>query len=424
MRHFFIYNELLLTIAIIYSIIYLNGLIITEEFHIMDMHYKELNRSMIFGWLLIVSILFVTYTIEVFTGYFDVPYLVVFLAVTVIPAVAALLLYLRKPDMKQLCYFVVCGYSVMYTFVMITGQTPMVWTYILPMLSLLVLYHKPKLILVTGGATLIVNLISIIYRWLHDGANNFETTEEIEIQLVMVSLSFIGSYIAARIYDGITKQNEEYLDKLNQQNEQIQNMTTQTITTIVNALDAKDSYSEGHSRRVAVYSAQIAEKLGFSKDDVRNIHIIALLHDIGKIGVPDSVLNKPGRLTDEEYNQMKQHAVVGSEILKDIDLITGIDIGTKYHHERYDGRGYPEGLKGEDIPYIARIIAVADAYDAMTSNRVYRKHLSYDQVMSELVKGEGTQFDPAIAKAMEDLLKEGKLANISPDMEIVTEDEA
>lgn len=384
----------------------------------MDTHVKKLNRSMIIGWLIIVGILFAAYIIEVVKGGRDLPYLLLFLALTVIPAVVALVLYLRKPDWKGLCYFVVIGYFVMYVYVLATGKSLMVCTYILPMLSLLVLYHKPKLILCTGGAALIANIATIGKFYNPDYNNGQGNSDEIEIQIGLITLSFVGSFLAARIYDHITEKNEEYLEKLNQQNKQIQDMTVQTITTVANALDAKDSYSEGHSKRVALYSAMLAEKLGLSENDVRNVRIIALLHDIGKIGVPDSVLKKPGRLTDEEFSLMRQHAAIGSEILKDIDMVTGISIGAKFHHERYDGKGYPDGLKGEEIPFIARIIAVADSYDAMTSNRVYRHHLTYEQVLSELEKGEGTQFDPVIAKAMEELMKEGAVANISPDMAV------
>lgn len=395
----------------------------------MDQHMKKLNRSMIFGWLLIVAVLFVTYTLEVFKGERTFPYLVVFLFITVVPAIIGLYLYLNNPSRKGLCYFVVWGYFIMYTFVMMTGKSVIVCVYILPMLSLMVLYHKPSLILSTGIASLIVNLISVAYRF-HTGFFTLTNSDQAEIEIAMIILCYGGSYIATRLYDEITKQNDEYVhilnnkndqlneknDLLNQQNEQIESLSMQTISIIVNTLDAKDSYSEGHSRRVAEYSTKIAERLGFSKEEVHNIRIVALLHDIGKIGVPDSVLKKPGKLTDEEFALMKQHTIVGSDILKDIDMIPGVDIGTRYHHERYDGRGYPEGLKGEEIPYIARIIAVADSFDAMTSNRVYRKHLTYEQVLSELKKGEGTQFDPEIAKVMEQLILDGAVRDMSPDM--------
>lgn len=370
---------------------------------------------MITGWLIIVGVLFVTYTIEVFKGLRTIPYLVVFLLLTVAPAIVGLVLYLKKPDRKQLCYVIVWGYFIMYLFVLVTGKSSMVSTYILPMLSLMVLYHKPNLILSTGIASLVANIASIIYRF-RTGALTMETSDQAEIQVALIILCFGGSYVAARLYNEITRQNERYLKMLNEKNEQIQEMTMQTITTVANALDAKDKYSEGHSRRVAIYAAQLAEKLGLTEDEVMNIRIIALLHDIGKIGVPDSVLKKAGRLDKDEFALMKQHTVVGSEILKDINMIPGIDIGTRYHHERYDGTGYPEGLKGENIPYVARIIAVADSYDAMTSNRVYRDHLTNEQVMSELKKGEGTQFDPVIVKLMEQLLNDGVIKNLSPDM--------
>ncbi|MCH5201244.1 MAG: HD-GYP domain-containing protein [Oscillospiraceae bacterium] len=384
----------------------------------MDKHLKRLNRSMVIGWLLISVVLAITYGIEVLKGTRTPLYLLTFVVITALPSLIALAVYLKKPDVSWLCYYVVFGYSILYIFVLLTGRNVLVSMYILPILSLLVPYHKPKLVLGMGIAALIAVALTIPRFYdptYNDGKGN---TDVLEMEVGVILLSFVASFFAARIYNDITKQNQRYLEKLNEQNEKIQNMTVQTITTVANALDAKDSYSEGHSRRVAVYAAQIAEKLGFSKEDVRNVRIIALLHDIGKIGVPDSVLNKPGRLTDEEFELMKQHSVIGSEILKDIDMITGISIGARSHHERYDGKGYPEGLKGEDIPYIARIIAVADSYDAMTSNRVYRKHLTYEQVMSELEKGEGTQFDPDIAKAMEALIKDGVIANISPDMEI------
>ena len=382
----------------------------------MDTHVKKLNRDMIMGWLVIVGVLLISYTAEVFKHERTASYLMTFLTLTVLPAIGGLVLYLKKPDRKGLCYFIVWGYFVMYMFVMMTCKSNIVSVYILPMLSLMVLYHKPGLILSTGIASLIVNLIYVL-NGFRTGYFTLKNSDQAEIQIGMIILCFGGSFIATRLYNEITKQNETYVRILNEKNVQIQDMTMQTITTIANALDAKDTYSEGHSRRVAEYSAQLAEKLGLSEDEIRNLRIIALLHDIGKIGIPDSVLKKPGRLTDEEFALMQQHTIVGSDILKDIASIPDIDIGTRYHHERYDGKGYPEGLKGEEIPLVARIIAVADSYDAMTSTRVYRKHLTYEQVMAELEKGEGTQFDPVIAQTMEQLIKDGIINALSSDAE-------
>ncbi|MCI8372661.1 MAG: diguanylate cyclase [Lachnospiraceae bacterium] len=178
----------------------------------------------------------------------------------------------------------------------------------------------------------------------------------------------------------------------------------QSIMAIANTIDAKDAYTKGHSERVAEYSAVIAKEMGWSEEEVQLLYNIALLHDIGKIGIPDSILNKPGRLTDDEFSIIKQHTVTGGEILKDIHSMQNAFIAARYHHERYDGRGYPNGLKGEEIPIYARVIAVADAYDAMTSNRVYRKKLSNKVVIDELKKGLGTQFDPKIGGIFVDIL--------------------
>ena len=143
--------------------------------------------------------------------------------------------------------------------------------------------------------------------------------------------------------------------------------------------------------------------------EISNLKKAAQLHDIGKIGVPDSVLNKVGRLTDEEYAQMKSHVDRGAEILKDFTLVEHVGDGTRYHHERYDGKGYPKGLKGEDIPLYGRIIGVADAFDAMTSNRVYRNHMDTDYVLNEMERGRGTQFDPNVLDAFFRLIDSNKI---------------
>ncbi|MBR4528654.1 MAG: HD domain-containing protein [Lachnospiraceae bacterium] len=177
------------------------------------------------------------------------------------------------------------------------------------------------------------------------------------------------------------------------------NMANETVMAIAKAVDAKDVRTHQHSMRVAEYSALIAEEMGCYKGwkkrrEISNLRKAAQLHDIGKIGVPDRVLNKVGRLTDEEYMLMKSHVDRGAEILKDFTLVEHVEEGARYHHERYDGRGYPRGLKGTEIPLIGRIIGVADAFDAMTSNRVYRNHMDTDYVMNEMKRGRGTQFDP------------------------------
>ena len=181
----------------------------------------------------------------------------------------------------------------------------------------------------------------------------------------------------------------------------------QTTEALARAIDAKDKYTRGHSTRVAAYSRKIAKAAGLSDRECDKVYFAALLHDIGKIGIKGEIITKPGRLTDEEYRQMTEHAVLGSGILASIKQAPYLSDAARYHHERYDGRGYPDGLRGEEIPQIARIIAVADSYDAMTSARGYNDPLEIEAAKEELRKGSGTQFDPDYAELMIRLLDEG-----------------
>ncbi|MCR4991110.1 MAG: HD-GYP domain-containing protein [Lachnospiraceae bacterium] len=192
--------------------------------------------------------------------------------------------------------------------------------------------------------------------------------------------------------------------KKEEEQKNVHRLFEQTAVALVNAIDAKDKYTHGHSSRVAEYSRRIAEFSGMSKEECDEIYYVALLHDVGKIGIPENIINKEGKLTDEEYNVIKQHPVLGAQILHSITEYPRLSIGAYYHHERYDGKGYPTRLKGEDIPKIARIISVADAYDAMTSKRSYREAIPQQTVREEIVKGMGTQFDPEYAKIMQHLI--------------------
>ncbi len=194
-------------------------------------------------------------------------------------------------------------------------------------------------------------------------------------------------------------------------------MFGETTEALANAIDAKDTYTRGHSARVALLSRLIAGEAGFSETDCDQIYYAALLHDVGKIGVPDGILSKVGALTDQEFEKMKQHTVLGNQILSSIRHFPELSIGAHYHHERFDGRGYPDGLSGGEIPEMARIIAVADAYDAMTSRRSYRDPLDLDKVRRELGGGRGTQFDPVYAEIMlrlmdSELVKEIERTNV------------
>ena len=187
------------------------------------------------------------------------------------------------------------------------------------------------------------------------------------------------------------------VDKKAEENEKI---FIHVVKSLAEAIDAKDTYTNGHSSRVAEYSRAIAKNAGFTEHDQSEIYMMGLLHDVGKIGVPDEVINKPGKLTDAEFELIKQHPVIGGRILKSITERPKLATGARWHHERYGGGGYPDGLTGEDIPEEARIIAVADAYDAMTSRRSYRDVLPQEKVRDEIERGIGTQFDPNFATIM------------------------
>ena len=231
------------------------------------------------------------------------------------------------------------------------------------------------------------------------------------ISMMIFGLIMLFIHIKRNIKNEIKtiEENKIYLEKeVDRKTKEIRKLLVQSMNTLSNAVDAKDYYTNGHSIRVAEYSRLLAQRLGLSKERQEEIYYAGLLHDIGKIRVPDSIIKKEGKLTDEEYEYIKLHPVSGYHILKEISASSDIAIGAKYHHERYDGKGYPNGLEGENIPEIARILSVADAYDAMSSNRCYRKALPQDVVRAEIVKGRGTQFDPYIADIMLDIIDEDK----------------
>ncbi|WP_243001546.1 HD domain-containing phosphohydrolase [Dorea longicatena] len=178
---------------------------------------------------------------------------------------------------------------------------------------------------------------------------------------------------------------------------QLEKVSLQMIQTLSTTIEAKDEYARGHSHRVAEYAALIAGELGWSSEEIMNLKYAAHLHDIGKIGIPDMLLNKPARLTPEEYSVIKEHTVIGAEILKNISLIPHVAEVARSHHEHYDGTGYPDGLAGEDIPLSARIVAIADSYDAMNSRRIYRNALPPEKIFEEIENNRGIQFDPELA---------------------------
>lgn len=182
---------------------------------------------------------------------------------------------------------------------------------------------------------------------------------------------------------------------------------TQTMKTFAGMIDAKDPYTKGHSARVSAYAQEIGKRMGMSKEEIRNLGYIGLMHDCGKIGVPDNVLTKPTKLEPEERKIIEEHTTRGGYVLENFTAIDGIRDGALYHHERYDGKGYPKGLKGSDIPLCARIICVADAYDAMNSDRCYRPRMPREKIVKELDDNAGKQFDPDIVVHMLAMIRDG-----------------
>ena len=178
------------------------------------------------------------------------------------------------------------------------------------------------------------------------------------------------------------------------------------VEALAKAIDAKDTYTNGHSGRVAGYAREIARRIGYNDEQQNTVYMMGLLHDVGKIGIPDAVINKPARLNEEEFEVIKTHPVLGAKILGAIKEMPSLANGARWHHERYGGGGYPDNLSGEDIPIEARMIAVADSYDAMTSHRSYRAPLPQDVVRSEIENGKGTQFDPRFADIMIHMIDE------------------
>ena len=193
-------------------------------------------------------------------------------------------------------------------------------------------------------------------------------------------------------------------EKLEDSKEQLEQAYLDMVQTLRYTVEAKDSYTRGHSDRVSEYSVLIGEKLGLPAEQIKTLRIGGLFHDIGKIGIPDSILLKPAKLTDEEYSQIKNHPSIGAHILGSAAIFQDIIPIVKHHHERYDGNGYPSKLKGEEIPYLARIAAVADTFDAMTSRRSYRGPIDVEHVKEEIKRCEGTQFDPQIAEVFIEIL--------------------
>ena len=232
--------------------------------------------------------------------------------------------------------------------------------------------------------------------------------------LVFIFLSLFTA-IAMMQYHRVSLLEQSYQEELsrevekqtkvaNDRADKLETLSQEIVQTLAVTIDAKDKYTNGHSFRVSRYSMALARSLGWPEEEIQSLGREGLLHDIGKIGVPDVVLNKPGRLTDEEFSIIKSHTIIGDEILNQSGNLREAAQVARHHHERFDGRGYPDHLKGEEIPLHARTVAIADAYDAMRSDRIYRKGLPPETIRGEMIRGSGTQFDPELLNAFLDLM--------------------
>lgn len=197
--------------------------------------------------------------------------------------------------------------------------------------------------------------------------------------------------------------------KLNRRTSQNEQIIEETMQSFMGFIDAKDQTTNGHSKRVATYTRLLAKRMGFKEEECERMYYIGLMHDCGKIGIPDAVLNKPDRLTDEEYEIIKKHTTIGGNILKNFTSIEGIQDGALYHHERYDGSGYPQGLKGENIPLIGRMICVCDSFDVMNSERCYTNKMTKEDIFYQLSENRGVQFDPKIVDVFIGMLQDGTI---------------
>jgi energy-coupling factor transport system substrate-specific component len=225
----------------------------------------------------------------------------------------------------------------------------------------------------------------------------------------------LGLLLVALIFLCVRSYTKWKTAELMRKQEESKTFISQIIHAFAKSIDLKDQYTNGHSFRVAKYAAMLAEKMGYSETEVDNVYNIGLLHDIGKITIPVGILNKPGRLTDEEYKIVKQHASNGYDILKEIEIAPQLALGAGYHHERIDGKGYPSGKAGDEIPMVAQIIAVADTFDAMNSTRPYRKQMKMEDIQAELKRVSGTQLNPDIVKLLLELIDEGAFREETPD---------
>lgn len=287
------------------------------------------------------------------------------------------------------------------------------WFFLLPFI-LLILVGLPIGVPLCGCYGFVVSLLFwtplhryTAYTYLRDYSFYYPLFYWSFFALIFVADIFYKQYRISQ-----ERSEEEMKQEVERTVEDAQKLMINSVAAISRMIDEKDSYTRQHSQRVAEYSKKIAERMeecSFTERELQMIYRSALLHDIGKIAIPDAILNKPAGLTEEEYEVMKTHTVWGRKILAGLKFLPQADYGASYHHERYDGKGYPEGIHTGELPQIVAIISAADALDAMNSNRCYRKHCGKDYIIEEFKKGSGTQFDPHVTEVVIRLVEEGEI---------------
>ncbi len=312
--------------------------------------------------------------------------------------------YILTLSMSLVCFNVAYShYQFAPTF--LTFTIPMVFT---------IMYEDKKMCRNVTIIDVALMALPIVARGMDEGYNTDIVPETIITLAILILLTLFCTFVIDVLTTRRRELNEalvqaekaKYVDKLNAKNRELEELSHEIFEAIAKAIDANDPYTAGHSRRVAQYAKMIASRMDFSPDEIEEIYYAGLIHDVGKLGIDNRIINKNGKLDDKEFAEIKRHPILGYEILKDISVKGKFADGAKCHHERMDGKGYPEGLKAEQISVLARIIAVADAYDAMTSKRSYRDVMPQERVREQIENGIGTQFDPKIARIMLDMIDE------------------
>ncbi len=391
--------------------------------------WKELNRSIFVGERLQQNLRVLTY-VSVFTAVLGLGLIILDFAIgetMPIPAFAtffggtacAYFAGIRK-NRAIACIFPTAFCAIMFTIYLFTGfmqGTGIFWSLLMPIGLSYFVGVKYCIYISTYYAVLYA---VVFYTPLRERvAMYYPETIMLRFPILFVSLS-VFTFIAMVQYHRMALRDMEYTDRLNAEvNRQtamateraarLELMSEESVHMLAMAIDAKDRYTNGHSFRVSAYSVALTRHLGWSEEEVHALQREEMLHDIGKIGIPDAVLNKPGHLTEEEFDVVKSHTTVGGSILDRSESMEGAANVARFHHERYAGGGYPTGCSGEAIPLHARVVTIADAYDAMRSDRVYRKGLAPERIREEFVQGSGRQFNPGLLDAFLELMDSGEL---------------